>query len=187
MDASQYSTNQREQLFILLKQLSFRHGEFVLASGRKASYYMDCRMTTLSAEGSYLIGQLVFAYLDAYNIDAVGGMSMGADPIVSAVTYCSAQQGRPIQGFLIRKEAKAHGTRRAVEGHLEPWMRVAMVEDVITTGGSLLKAVQLVKQSYPSVQIVKALTLVDREEGGKAAIEAEGISLESLFQVSKFL
>jgi orotate phosphoribosyltransferase len=125
--------------------------------------------------------------LSELNIDAVGGMSMGADPIVSAITYRSADVGRPIQGFLVRKEAKGHGTGKQVEGHLEPWMRVALVEDVVTTGGSTLKAIDAVERACPGIQIVKILALVDREEGAQEAFTKRAIPFESLYSVKAFL
>lgn len=179
---------EKRELFELLRQFSFRRGDFVLASGRRSDYYMDCRMTTLSARGSYLIGRLLYDRLAPLNIDAVGGMSMGADPIVTAVTYRSAEAGdAAINGFLIRKSAKGHGTGRQVEGHLSPWMRVALVEDVVTTGGSTIQAIKAVRHAHPSVRIVKVLALVDREAGGAERFAELGVDYESLFTIRAFL
>lgn len=177
----------RQELFELLKNLSFRTGDFVLASGKRAKFYLDCRKTTLSGRGSLLVGHLVHDLLAPYHLDAVGGMSMGADPIVTAVTYRSAQIGHPLDGFLIRKEAKGHGTGNQIEGHMAPWMRVALVEDVVTTGGSTLKAIAAIQQAYPTVQIVQIISLVDRHEGGQEAFANLGIPFQSLYSVQSFL
>ncbi len=177
----------RQELFELLKQLSFRRGDFVLASGKRASYYIDCRTTTLSGRGSYLIGRLLFEMLEPCHIDAVGGVIIGAAPMVTAITYRSAEAGQPVDGFLIRKEAKGHGTGRQIEGHLKPWMRVALVEDVITTGGSLLKGIDAIRRDYPSVDITRIVSLVDREEGGREALSRAGIPYRSLYSVHEFL
>jgi orotate phosphoribosyltransferase len=178
----------RAELFQLLKQLSFRTGHFILASGKEASYYLDCRMTTLSARGSYLVGHLLYEMLAPLHLDAVGGMSMGADPIVTAVTYRSAEVGQHlINGFLIRKEPKGHGMGNQVEGHMAPWMRVALVEDVVTSGGSTLKAIDAVQRACPSAQIVQIVSLVDREAGGAEAFAKRGIPYQSLYSVQEFL
>lgn len=180
----------KTELFELIKRLSFRKGDFVLASGKRSDYYIDCRMTTLDGRGSYLIGHLLYDILADMNVDAVGGMSMGADPIVTAITYRSAEVGRPLPGFLIRKEAKGHGTGRQVEGHLQPWMRVALVEDVVTTGGSTIKAIEAVRRTCPTAQIVGILSLVDREAGGTEAFKSlrpAPVPYRSLYSVHELL
>jgi orotate phosphoribosyltransferase len=175
------------ELFELIKRLSFKKGDFTLASGQKSNYYIDCRLTTLDGRGSYLIGNLLYKELENLHIDAVGGMSMGADPIVSSITYHSAAAGNPLQGFLVRKEAKGHGAGKQVEGHLAPWMRIVLVEDVVTTGGSTLKAIEAIRRECPSVQIVKILSLVDRNAGGKEAFSRLQIPYQALFEVQAFL
>lgn len=177
----------RAELFQLIQTLSFKTGDFILASGKRATYYLDCRMTTLSGRGSYLVGHMLYEALADLNIDAVGGMTMGADPMVTAVTYRSAEVGNPIQGFLARKEPKGHGTQSQFEGHLAPWMRVALVEDVVTTGNSTLKVVRAIEKAYPSVQIVQVLSLVDREEGGAEAFSKASVPYRSLYSVREFL
>lgn len=178
---------QKQRLFELLNQYSFKTGDFILASGKRSNFYLDCRMTTLQAEGSSLIGQLMLEKLKDENIDAVGGMTMGADPIVSAITVQSALSACPINGFLVRKEPKGHGAGKQVEGHLEPWMRIVLVEDVATTGGSTVKAIQAVRRECPDVQIVKVLSIVDREAGAKEAFAAEGVGFETLYSIQEFL
>lgn len=176
-----------ETLFELLKQHSFQRGDFVLSSGKRSSYYMDGRRTTLSAEGAQLIGQLLFERLAPLKLDGVGGLTMGADPIVTAISIASAQAGQPLNGFLIRKEAKGHGTRRQIEGHLEPGHRVVLVEDVVTTGGSFIKAIEAVQAFSPAVEIVKLIALVDRHEGAEATLAATGIEFEALLGIDAFL
>ena len=132
----------KRRLARLLVEKSYREGDFMLASGRRSDYYFDYRVTALHAEGSWLIGTLFNHMLRDLDIRGVGGMTMGADPLVSATTVVSHEQGRPLHGLLVRKEAKGHGTGQFVEGlgNFNAGDRVAMLEDVVTTGGSLLKA-----------------------------------------------
>lgn len=177
----------RQELFELLKDRSFQTGHFTLASGKTSNYYLDCRITTLTGRGSYLIGHLLYPEIAALFADAVGGMSMGADPIVTAITYASAEAGNPMNGFLIRKEAKGHGTGRQIEGNLGPWMRAVLVEDVVTSGGSTLKAIEAVRNAYPSIEIAKVFAIVDREAGGREAFAQAAIPYQPLYQVSEFL
>ena len=137
----------KRRLARLLVEKSYREGDFVLASGRRSDYYFDCRVTALHAEGSWLIGTLFNDLLKDVPVVGVGGMTMGADPLVSATTAISHELGRPLNGLLVRKEAKDHGTGQFVEGlgNFKPGDKVAMLEDVVTTGGSLLKACDRVR------------------------------------------
>ncbi|MCA9798137.1 MAG: orotate phosphoribosyltransferase [Cyanobacteria bacterium HKST-UBA04] len=180
-----------QTLFEILSQRSFKRGTFTLASGKTSTYYMDGRLTTLSADGSKIIGELLFEHLGPLKLDAVGGMTMGADPIVTAVTVESARQGQPIDGFLVRKEAKGHGTKKQVEGNLKDGDRVVLLEDVMTTGGTVLQAAQAVRQAFPQVDIVKVVTLVDRNEGGveatRATLAEAGLAYEALLTIEAFL
>ncbi|MBX2861665.1 MAG: orotate phosphoribosyltransferase [Vampirovibrio sp.] len=180
------TTHFKERLFQEIQTRSFRKGKFTLASGKTSDYYIDCRTTTLSGEGAYLIGHLLTPIIQELQADAVGGMSIGADPIVSSVLYHSAAMGKPLEGFLVRKEVKKHGAQRQVEGNLQPWMRAVLVEDVITTGGSTLQAIEAIHKSMPSVQIVKVLALVDRSNGDNL-ITQNGIPFQALYPVSQFL
>lgn len=176
-----------QQLFDLLKRYSFQKGDFTLSSGKRASYYMDARMTTLSAEGAKLIGEILYDWVAPLHINAIGGMTLGADPIVTAVSLTSALKDNSIQSFLVRKEAKGHGMARQIEGHLYPGDRVVLVEDVITTGGSLLKALEAVKNHAPDIEIVQLIALVDRREEPIAALDALGIPVRTLFPIQAFL
>ena len=169
-----------ERLIDLLAERSFRIGEFTLRSGAKSPYYVDARTTTLSAEGQALIGRLGLRALDEASLkpDAVGGLTMGADPIAYAIAHRSFLDGRPIEAFTVRKEPKGHGAGRQVEGCVEPGQRVVVIEDTITTGGSALRACKVLRDY--GAEILAILALVDREEGGREALEAEGFEVRSL-------
>ncbi|MBK8190143.1 MAG: orotate phosphoribosyltransferase [Vampirovibrionales bacterium] len=178
---------QRDELFELLKRLAFRRGDFILASGKRASFYLDCRLVTLHGRGAHLIGQLLYEQLEPLHLDAVGGVVLGAAPMVSAITARSAQAGNPMHGFLIRKQGKGHGADRLVEGPIDPWMRVAIVEDVITTGRSVLQGIETLRRSLPDIKITGVYALIDRGDGGREAIEAESIPCQALYSVDEFL
>jgi orotate phosphoribosyltransferase len=169
-----------DSLLRMLAERSARRGRFTLASGRESTLYIDARQTTMSPDGLALIGPLGLAALAAsgWQVDAVGGLTLGADPISYAVAYASFLAGTPIRAFTVRKEAKAHGTGRLIEGPFRSGDRVAVVEDTITTGGSALRAVEAVRAAGGTV--VGVLALVDREEGGREAIEQAGLPVVSL-------
>ena len=171
----------KRRLARLLVEKSYREGDFVLASGRRSDYYFDCRVTALHAEGSWLIGTLFNHMLREMDIKGVGGMTMGADPLVAATTVISHEQGRPLHGLLVRKEAKGHGTGQFVEGlgNFQTGERVAMLEDVVTTGGSLLKACDRVRDA--GLSIVAVCAILDREEGGREKLREAGYDLLALF------
>ena len=176
------STRAEERLRDLLAERSFRTGEFTLSSGRSSRYYVDCRTTTMHAEGQALLGQVGVDRLDAAGLwpELVGGMTMGADPISYAVAGESWRRGRePIDAFSVRKEAKEHGTGRRIEGCFEEGRRAVIAEDVITTGGSALDACRAVESAGGEVMAV--LVLVDREEGGRERLEDEGYRVLSLY------
>ena len=171
----------KRRLARLLVEKSYREGDFVLASGRRSDYYFDCRVTALHAEGSWLIGILFNHMLREMDIKGVGGMTMGADPLVAATTVISHEQGRPLNGLLVRKEAKGHGTGQFVEGlgNFCAGDRVAMLEDVVTTGGSLLKACDRITDA--GLSIVAVCAILDREEGGREKLREAGYDLLALF------
>lgn len=164
----------------LLLERSVQRGHFVLASGRTSNVYIDCRLTTMSAAGLTLIGPLGLAAIreKGWAPAGIGGLTMGADPVAYAIAAASATRGPVLDAFSVRKEAKAHGTGRRVEGNFKSGDAVVVIEDVITSGGSALKAIEAIKQEGGS--ILGVLAVVDREEGGRATIEASGYSVVSL-------
>jgi len=170
-----------EALHELLRARSVQRGDFVLASGRRSTYYIDARLTTMAAEGLAVIGRAGLAAIRAAGWEpaALGGLTMGADPVAYAVATASLQGGGPIiDAFSVRKEAKQHGTGRRIEGNFSPGARVVVVEDVITTGGSAIQAIEAI-QAEGGV-VLGVLAVVDREEGGRAAIEGFGVGVVSL-------
>jgi orotate phosphoribosyltransferase len=173
-----------DRLLTLLAERSARRGHFTLASGRQSTLYIDARLTTMSPDGLALIGPLGLDMLRAsgWQVGAIGGLTLGADPVSYAIAYASAATSAPLQAFTVRKEAKAHGTGRLIEGPFRPGDRVAVIEDVITTGGSALRAAEAIRTAGGVVAGV--LALVDREEGGREALEGAGLSVLSLARAS---
>jgi len=176
-----------ERLIKLLAERSTKRGQFTLASGKQSKYYIDARLTTMSPDGLSLIGQLGLFKLrqSGWRVDSVGGLTLGADPISYAISYASAQSARPVRAFTVRKEPKTHGTGKTIEGPFRKNDRVAVIEDVITTGGSALRAIEAVRAENGNVSGV--LALVDREEGGRQAIEATGIPVISMMTASQII
>jgi orotate phosphoribosyltransferase len=174
-------------LVALLAERSVKRGQFTLASGKQSEYYIDARLTTMSPEGLSLIGSLALSELrkSGWMVDAIGGLTLGADPIAYAVSYASAGSANPLRAFTVRKEAKSHGTGRQIEGPFKPGDRVAIIEDVITTGGSALRAIEAVRAAQGDVAGV--LALVDRNEGGRQAIEQAGTSVISLVTAAEII
>ena len=172
-------SNGHARLLELLREKSVKTGTFTLASGKTSDFYVDARQTTLHAEGSKLVAEAVIAVLRP-DVVAVGGLTMGADPIACSVAALSTFSGRPIHGFLIRKEAKGHGTGHYCEGlaNVPAGSKVAIVEDTTTTGGSLLTACE--RAAAAGLEVVQCLTVVDREEGAAARIADAGWTLEAL-------
>ncbi len=164
---------------ILLEKSVITGRQFTLASGRTSDFYVDARMTTFDAEGATLCGHLFLELLAGQEVEAVGGYSIGADPIVTAIAVLSFQQGKPLPAFIIRKEEKGHGTRKTIEGNFRPGMRVALFEDVVTSGGSILKGIDQVTAAGGIITSV--LAVIDRQEGGAAAITARGLPFAALF------
>ena len=160
----------RARLRELLKQHSLMFGEFTLPSGKKSSFHFDSKRTTLLAEGAYLAAREVLATVRRNGIeaDAIGGMTLGADPIVCPVAALSHLDGPPLRAFIVRKEVKEHGTTRQIEGDLDPASRVVVIDDVITTGGSTLKAIEAAEAA--GHEVVAVLCIVDREQGGAEAL-----------------
>jgi len=171
-------------LLRLLHERSVRHGDFTLASGARSTYYIDARPTTMSAEGLHLIGRLGLAAVRAqgWAPAAVGGLTMGADPVAYAVALASRTHPPVIDAFCVRKEAKGHGTKRRVEGNFRAGDAVVVVEDVITSGGSALQAITAVEAE--GGRVLGVLAVVDREQGGLDALTARGYAVAALTTVT---
>lgn len=171
-------------LIDLLRQRSLIRGDFVLASGRRSTYYIDARRTTMSGEGLSLIGPVGLARLHArgWHPRALGGLTLGADPVAYAIAHAARLGGQRLDAFTVRKQPKTHGTARRIEGCFSAGDPVVVVEDVITTGGSALEAVDALRGAGGVV--LGVLAVVDREEGGREAVEARGLSVETLVTVS---
>jgi orotate phosphoribosyltransferase len=177
----------RDRLRALLLERSFRTGDFILSSGARGTYYIDCRTTTMHAEGQALVGRLGLELLRSSGLrpDAVGGLTMGADPVAYAIAHASWLAGAPVNAFSVRKQPKDHGTGKRVEGCFQAGARVVVVEDVITSGGSALQACDAVEAEGGTV--LGVLALVDREGGGREAIEARGYAVHTIFPVGELL
>jgi orotate phosphoribosyltransferase len=173
------AAGRRALLLSLLAERAYRRGQFTLASGRSSEHYVNCKPVSLSGVGLALLGQELLALVEP-DAAAVAGLTLGADPLVSAVAMAAALAGRDLDALIVRKEAKGHGTGAWLEGPLPAaGRRITVLEDVVTTGGSALKAVQQLRQAGFVVERVAAI--VDRQEGGQAAMEAAGLELRSLF------
>jgi orotate phosphoribosyltransferase len=171
---------------IMTKSFQYRDNPpFTLASGRTSNYYFNCKPTTLDPEGMNLIGMIIFALLADSDVSAAGGLTLGADPIANALSLISYQQGKPIKSFIIRKEIKEHGTKSAVEGDVRPGEQVAIIDDVITTGGSTLTAIERARDA--GLIIDRVVTLIDREEGGRENILRQVARVEAVFTRSDIM
>jgi orotate phosphoribosyltransferase len=175
----------RQQLLELLRVKSFRYSPgkpFKLVSGRESPYYIDCRPTTHNAQGLALIGEIFFGLIRDLKVDAIGGLTMGADPIAHATALTSYVQGQPVNAFAVRQKPKEHGTGGLLVGDVTPGDRVVVVEDVVTTGGSALRAVAAAREF--GLTVVKVLILVDRQEGGKEAVAKAVPEVEAVFTIA---
>ncbi len=176
----------RERLLQLLREKSFRYSPdkpFKLVSGRVSPYYIDCRPTTHNAQGLFLVGEIFCEMLRDLQVDAVGGLTMGADPLAHAIALTSYLKGRPINAFSVRKQAKEHGTGGLVVGDVKPGDRVVILEDVVTTGASTLKAIAAARDF--GLEVVQVLILVDRQEGGREAVAATVPQVETVFTLAE--
>ena len=171
--------NDRERLLELIKTKALEVRKVTLSSGRSSDYYVDCKRVTLSSEGAYLCAKLMLEKIHP-EIVAVGGLTLGADPIVASISVLSHLKGKGLSGMIVRKEPKKHGTMNYVEGPaLEVCAKVAVVEDVVTSGASLLLAIERITAA--GYKVTQALALLDRQEGGREAILAKGLALQALF------
>ena len=179
----------RTRLLEILRTLSFERRKVILASGRESDFYIDCKRIALTAEGHVLIGRLMFERVRKIQplVRGVGGLTLGADPIASAIALTSFLEGEPVDALIVRKEPKGHGTGQWIEGRktIPDGSRVVVIEDVVTTGGSALKAIERCRAER--LEPVACLALVDRAEGGREAIEAQGVPLQALFERKDFI
>ena len=172
----------KERLLKLLHQKSFKQNSepvFRLSSGRMSPYYVDAKKTTLDPEGAYLVGKIIFPLIRDLGADGIGGLTLGADPIAQSVAMISFIEKQPVPAFIIRKEPKGHGTGAWLEGGLPDGARVVVVEDVVTTASSALKAIEKLKEA--GHHVIKVIALLDRQEGGEQNLEKAGYSLKSIF------
>ncbi|MCK9230132.1 MAG: orotate phosphoribosyltransferase [Syntrophales bacterium] len=184
MDQDAIKTRLREMVI----EKSFRYRDdppFTLASGKTSTYYFNCKPTTLDPEGMNLVGAVLFDMVADRDITAAGGLTLGADPLANALSIISWQRGRPIKSFVVRKDAKSHGTQSALEGNVEAGERVIVLDDVITTGGSTIQAIHRVREAGLVVDSV--IAFIDREEGGKQAIEAFVPDVRAIFSRTEIM
>jgi orotate phosphoribosyltransferase len=178
-------SSERDRLRHMLLERSMRFGEFVLSSGATSNYYIDVRKTSLHPEGLRLISRLFWEVLKDDGVTAIGGLTMGADPLVAGVMLHSAAEGRPLEGFLVRRTSKDHGLRGQVEGNLAGHKRVAILDDVITSGESSLIAAEAA-ESYKA-EIVRVIAVVDRAQGAQQVFQQRGYPFTSLFTIGELL
>lgn len=173
----------KSRLLQIIKEKSYEKKDVILASGKKSDFYIDCRQTTLHPEGAYLIGKIFYSMVreSHHQIEAIGGPTMGADPIATAISVVSQIEGKPLPAFIVRKEPKKHGLGQWIEGkkNLANGAKVAIVEDVVTTGGSSLQAVKRAEEE--GLKVIAVLAVVDREEGGREKIQQAGYNFQAIF------
>ncbi|MFA5114938.1 MAG: orotate phosphoribosyltransferase [Candidatus Omnitrophota bacterium] len=176
----------RDKLKALLEKEAFKKGNFILSSGRSSNYYLDGRIITLTPEGSYLAAGIILEMVAQDKVDAIGGPTLGADPIAGAVAALSYLKGSPLKAFIVRKKAKEHGMQRQVEGPaIAPGSKVVLVDDVATTGKAIIEAKEILDKA--GVKVARAIVIVDREEGATANLAGAGLKLESIFTIKEFL
>ena len=171
----------KKRLTQIILERTFQYRDeptFQLVSGKKSQYYFNCKATMLHPEGMFLIGRLGFQMVKALGIDAIGGLTLGADPLAYAISFSSYLEKAPIETFIVRKKAKEHGMMHRIEGNVKEGNRVVVVDDVVTTGGSTLQAMEAARQA--GLEVVKTLVLIDRQEGGREKIEETGVPFESI-------
>jgi len=177
--------NLKKELLVLLEKEALKKGEFVLSSGKKSSYYLDGRVITLTPEGAFLVASIILELIKGRGVDAVGGPTLGADPIVGAVAALSHIKQIPLKTFIVRKATKEHGTGRQIEGPALPkGSKVILVDDVATTGSSLIEAKKALEKE--GIDVKTAVVIVDREEGASRNLADAGLKLESLFTIKDF-
>ncbi|NPA32159.1 MAG: orotate phosphoribosyltransferase [Aquificae bacterium] len=179
---------EREKLKALIRERSLKVASepiFKLSSGKLSRYYVDLKRITFDPEGAYLTGRVLYELLRKFSPSACGGLTLGADPLAYAVSFVSYTEGSPVKPFVVRKEKKEHGMGRRIEGNLQKGERVVVLDDVVTTGSSALKALRACREE--GLEVVGVVAVVDREEGGKENIEREGVPFYSVFKLSELL
>jgi len=177
---------ERSELFHLLKTQAFSRGKFILSSGKESSFYLDARLVTLSAPGAYLTARIILDMIKDDHLDAIGGPTLGADPMVGAIASLSHQAGRPLNTFIIRKQPKAHGKQQQVEGPLlKEAGSVVIIDDVATTGKAFVESIEVLQKM--NIKILKAICVIDRGEGAVEALAKYNVPLKSIFTIAEFL
>ena len=172
----------KKRLAEIVIERSFQYRDdppFTLASGKTSNFYFNCKPTALDPEGMNLIGNIIFDMLDDSEITATGGLTLGADPIANALSVISYQRGKPIKSFIVRKDVKEHGTKGKIEGDVKKGEKVAILDDVITTGGSTITAIERAREA--GLEVDRVIALIDREEGGRENIEKYVKRVDSVF------
>ena len=176
----------RTELFHILKTQAFSTGKFILSSGKESNFYLDARLVTLSAPGAYLTGRIILDMVKELSLDAIGGPTLGADPMVGAVASLSYQQSKPLNTFIIRKQPKAHGKQQQIEGPaLKEGARVVIIDDVATTGKAFVESIEVLQKM--GIKPVQAICVIDRNEGAIDALAKYGVPLKSIFSINAFL
>ena len=173
----------KDALLNFVFKYSFQRGDFQLSSGKKSDFYIDIKQTTLDPRGSLLVAEILLDQLISSKVSSIGGLTIGADPIIGSVVTLSAQRGYPVAGFIVRKEPKRHGLHRLIEGKIAEGDRVIIIDDVITTGNSAYKAVQAVEEL--KCEVVKIIPVVDRDEGGRAFFEDKGYDYHPILTIKE--
>ena len=176
----------RKELFKLLKTQAFSKGKFILSSGKESDFYLYARFVTLSAAGAYLTARIMLDMVSEDHLDAIGGPTLGADPMVGAIASLSYQEGRPIKTFIIRKQPKAHGKQQQVEGPLlKEGGSVVIIDDVATTGKAFVESIEVLQKM--NIAIKQAICIIDRGEGAQEALAKYKVPLRSIFTIAEFL
>jgi orotate phosphoribosyltransferase len=184
MDSNATVAQCRARLAELIKEHALKLGDFTLASGQKSTYFIDGKLVTLQSEGAYCLARCILDMIADSDVEAVGGMSLGADPIAGAVAALAGADGKHLLAFLVRKEQKDHGTRKQVEGPLPEGAKVIMLEDVVTTGGSTLDAIAAMEREKHA-QVLGVIAMVDRLQGARENLAAKGYDLRSVFTITE--
>lgn len=185
-DAADPADDRLRRLRAIIEKHSLLRGDFVLSSGRKSTFLFQLRQTVLHPEGASLIGALIVEFMKAHGLKCIGGLEMGAVPIVTAVAQASHHMDYPIGAFFVRKAQKAHGARERIDGYIEGYREVLLVDDVTTTGGSTLQAIDAIRSEGHDIAVTKALSVLDRQEGAAENFAARGIELFALVKKSDF-